>query len=33
MKILLVEDDQELSNVVTKILKHDNYDVNNAYDG
>lgn len=33
MKLLLVEDDLELSQVVTKILKHDNYDVDNAYDG
>ena len=33
MKILVVEDDLELQHVVTKILNHDGYDVDNAYDG
>ena len=33
MKILLVEDDRELSNVITKALSIDKYNVDNAYDG
>ena len=33
MKILLVEDDRELSNVITKALSIDEYNVDNAYDG
>ena len=33
MKILLVEDDRELSNVITKALVMQKYNVDNAYDG
>lgn len=33
MKILLVEDDRELANVITKALNIDKYNVDNAYDG
>lgn len=33
MKILLAEDDKELSNAVTRVLKVSNYDVDQAYDG
>ena len=33
MKILLVEDDRELANVITKALSIDKYNVDNAYDG
>ena len=33
MKILLVEDDRELSNVITKALIIEKYNVDNAYDG
>lgn len=33
MRILLAEDDKELSNAVTRVLKVSNYDVDQAYDG
>ena len=33
MKILLVEDDKDLSNALTKLLKIEKFDVEDAYDG
>ena len=33
MRILLAEDDKELSNAVTRVLKVSNFDVDQAYDG
>ncbi|EHL15389.1 hypothetical protein HMPREF9629_01884 [Peptoanaerobacter stomatis] len=33
MRILLVEDEKELSNALTAILKHSNYSVDAVYDG
>lgn len=33
MKILLVEDDKDLSSAITKSLKIEKYDVDNAFDG
>lgn len=33
MKLLLAEDERELSNAVVKILKHNNYNVDAVYDG
>ena len=33
MRILLAEDDKELSNAVTRVLKASNFDVDQAYDG
>ena len=33
MKILLAEDTKDLNNVLTAVLKHENYDVDSVYDG
>ncbi len=33
MKILLAEDNKDLNNVLTAVLKHENYDVDSVYDG
>lgn len=33
MKLLLVEDDKDLSNVLSRILKYNKYDVETAFDG
>ena len=33
MRVLLAEDDKELSNAVTRVLKVSNFDVDQAYDG
>ena len=33
MKLLLAEDERELSNAIVRVLKHNNYTVDAVYDG
>ena len=33
MKILVVEDEKEISNAICRVLKHNNYLTDSAYDG
>ena len=33
MRVLLAEDEREMSNALTTILKHNNYSVDAVYDG
>lgn len=33
MRLLIAEDEQELANALTAILKHNNYSVDTVYDG